>query len=351
MVQIKGLRNLSPYVAGQQPAEKNIIKLNTNENAYGPSPKLDQVLKDYDIGQLRRYSSLEHPELSQALAEHLGVQKEQLILGNGSDDILSMAFLAFFNNKEPLLFPDLTYGFYKVWAQLYQIPYQEISLTADFDIELADYQQPNGGLVLANPNAPTGLYRSLADIESLLVANPEVVLVLDEAYINFGGETAIPLLDKYPNLFICRTFSKDAALAGLRLGYGVASPDLIGVIKAVKNSINPYSVDSLADSLGLAAIRDWAYYEDINQRIARTRDDFTAGLRALDFEVLPSLTNFLLVKPKGISAAALYQYLEEKKIYVRYFPKLERLKDYLRISIGRPEEMQQVLARIKEALK
>ena len=350
MVQIKGLRNLSPYVAGEQPAETDMIKLNTNENAYPPSPKLEETLKAYPLEQLRRYSSLEHPELCQALAEQLGVKEEQIILGNGSDDILSMAFLAFFNNSQPIFFPDLTYGFYKVWADLYHIPYQEQPLTERFELNLADYEGENGGIVLANPNAPTGLYRPLADIERLLKANPDVVVVLDEAYINFGGASALPLLDTYPNLFICRTFSKDAALAGLRLGYGLASPELISIIKAVKSSINPYSVDSLAESLGLAAIKDWAYYEESNQKIQTTRDNFAAALKDLGFEVLPSLTNFLLVKPSGLSAAELYQFLREKKIYLRYFPKQERLKSYLRISIGQPQEMAQVLAKIKEAL-
>ncbi|WP_128836322.1 aminotransferase class I/II-fold pyridoxal phosphate-dependent enzyme, partial [Streptococcus sp. DD11] len=242
MLKLKGLRSLTPYVAGQQPAGDRLIKINTNENAYFPSPRVAEALKDFDAASLRRYSSLDQAGLCQALAANLGVSPDQLIIGNGSDDILSMAFLAFFNSGEPVLFPDLTYGFYKVWAQLYRIPYREVPLTEDFRIRTEDYLKAEGGIVLANPNAPTGIYKPLEELEQILAANRNLVVVVDEAYINFGGQTALPLLEEYPNLFISRTFSKDAALAGLRVGYGIGHPDLIGVMKAVQHSINPYSV-------------------------------------------------------------------------------------------------------------
>lgn len=345
---IRGLRQIEPYVAGTQPAEKDIIKLNTNENAYGVSPRVRKALSAFKADDLRRYSTLDQAKLGAALAENLGVRPEQLIIANGSDDVLSIAFLAFFNNPEPVLFPDLTYGFYKVWADLYQVPYEEIPLADDFTIKTEDYLRDNGGIILTNPNAPTGIYKSLAEIETILKANPETVVVVDEAYINFGGQSALSLLKDYDNLVIIRTFSKDAALAGLRVGYAIANPELIAVMTAVKHSINPYSVDLLAEALATAAVEDWDYYKDNAQKIEQTRDWFSQQLQALDFEVLPSKTNFVLTKPAGISAKDLFEGLQSRKIYVRYFPKVKRIKDYLRISIGKAEEMEKVIETIKE---
>lgn len=348
MVKLKGLRQINPYVAGQQPNEPDMIKLNTNENAYGPSPKVAEALQNFDAQELRKYSSLDQADLCQALAANLGVSPDQLIIGNGSDDILSMAFLAFFNSGESVLFPNLTYGFYKVWADLYQVPFREIPLTADFEVHPSDYFGDNGGIILANPNAPTGIYLPLDQLEEILASNQDVVVVVDEAYIHFGGQSALPLLKTYPNLFITRTFSKDAALAGLRVGYGIGHPDLIAVMKAIKDSINPYSVDMLAERLALAAVEDWDYYRETGRAIQETRDWFARELAALDFQVRPSQTNFVLAQPTRISAAELFQQLEERQIYVRYFPKAERIKNFLRISIGRREEMETVLAAIKE---
>ncbi|MGT2754665.1 histidinol-phosphate transaminase [Streptococcus ovis] len=348
---IKGLRNIQPYIPGSQPQKANMIKLNTNENAYGPSPTVQMALKDFGVSELRKYSSLNQVDLRRVLAKNLDIPADQIVIGNGSDDILSMAFLAFFNSKEPVLFPDLTYGFYKVWADLYHISYQEVPLNNQFEIETTDYLGENGGIVIANPNAPTGLFKSLAEIEEIIQANQDVVVIIDEAYVNFGGETAIPLLEKYDNLFITRTFSKDAALAGLRVGYGIGSPLLIGVINAVKNSVNPYNVDSIAEKAATAAVESWDYYAENCQKIMATRDWFGGELANLGFEVLPSATNFILTKPVGIDAALLFAYLQEDHIYVRYFPTVERIKDYLRISIGTREEMETVLAVIKEALR
>ncbi|MBM7642188.1 histidinol-phosphate transaminase [Streptococcus loxodontisalivarius] len=345
---LKGLRKIDPYVAGSQPAEENIIKLNTNENAYGPSPAVHQALKNFDADSLRKYSTLDQAALRQALAENLSVPADQIIIGNGSDDILSMAFLAFFNSDEVVLFPDLTYGFYKVWADLYHINYHEIPLNDRFEIETEDYFADNGGIVITNPNAPTGIYKSLEEIERIIQANQDVVVIIDEAYINFGGQTALPLLEKYDNVFITRTFSKDAALAGLRVGYGIGSPQLMAVINAVKNSVNPYNVDLLAEKLALAAVESWDYYEDTCQKISQTRDWFSGQLQELGFEVLPSKTNFVLVEPKGVTAQAIFQGLQERKIYVRFFPKVERIQNKLRISIGRRDEMETVLDVIKE---
>ncbi|AXQ78978.1 histidinol-phosphate transaminase [Streptococcus chenjunshii] len=347
---IRGLRHITPYVPGSQPADKEIIKLNTNENAYAPSPEVADALEAFDSHCLRRYSSLDQDVLRQALAEHLAVAADQIVIGNGSDDVLSMAFLAFFNDSRPILFPDLTYGFYKVWADLYHITYREIPLAADFSLLEEDYMTANGGIVIANPNAPTGLCKSLKEIEAIVKANQDVVVIIDEAYVNFGGETALPLLDKYDNIFIVRTFSKDAALAGLRVGYGVGSPKLIAVIKAVKNALNPYNVDSIAENLAAAAVKSWDYYEQTCQKIIATRERFAEGLEALGFRVLASQTNFVLAEPPRVSAEALFTYLQSQKIFVRYFPNAERLRNYLRISIGTPAEMEKVIQAIQEFL-
>ncbi|MET3644269.1 histidinol-phosphate transaminase [Streptococcus gallinaceus] len=344
---IRGLRQIDAYVAGAQPSGDKMIKLNTNENAYEPSPKVLEAFAHFDGNCLRKYSSLDQAVFREALSKQLQVPADQIIVGNGSDDILSMAFLAFFNDDLPVLFPDLTYGFYKVWADLYHIPFKEIPLTADFKIDGADYHVPNGGIIITDPNAPTGIFKPLDEIEKIIQANQDVVVIVDEAYINFGGQTALSLLEKYDNLFITRTFSKDAAFAGLRVGYGVGNPRLIAVINAIKNSVNPYNLDALAEKLATVAVEDWLYYEGTCQKIMTTRDWFAQELVDLGFEVLPSQTNFVLTRPQTVSASHLFQKLQEKEIYVRYFPKVARLKDYLRISIGTQAEMEEVMSEIR----
>lgn len=350
MTTIKGLREIEPYVAGSQPSGENLIKLNTNENAYGPSPKVAEVFSQFDVHQLRKYSTLDQKSLRIVLAKQHGLDPDQIIVGNGSDDILSMAFLAFFNSDDPVLFPDLTYGFYKVWANLYHVNYHEIPLNEQFEIDSSAYIADNGGIIITNPNAPTGIYKSLDELEKIIRANQDVVVIIDEAYINFGGQTALPLLKKYENVFITRTFSKDASLAGLRVGYGMGSPKLMAVINAVKNSVNPYNVDLIAEKLALAAVESWDYYEDTCQKIMVTRDWFAKELRFLDFKILESKTNFVLAECPDNGVTLLFDYLQAKNIYVRYFPKVERIKNHLRISIGRQDEMEEVLKAIKEFL-
>jgi len=345
---IRGLRQIEPYVAGVQPAERKMIKLNTNENAYGASPKVREALANFDVDSLRKYSTLDQADLRAALANNLKVKREQLIIANGSDDVLSIAFLAFFNNDEPVLFPDLTYGFYKVWADLYRVNYHEIPLAEDFTINTEDYLADNGGIILTNPNAPTGIYKPLNEIEKLLKANQDTVVIIDEAYISFGGQSALSLLNKYNNLVITRTFSKDAALAGLRVGYAIANEPLIAVMNAVKHSINPYSVDLLAERLATAAVEDWSYYQENAKKIQKTRAWFSEQLVKQGFDVLPSQANFVLTKPHDLATATLFEELEARKIYVRYFPKVERIKDYLRISMGTQEEMEEVVKAIEE---
>ncbi|WP_460058295.1 histidinol-phosphate transaminase [Pseudolactococcus yaeyamensis] len=343
-MKMKGLRQIKPYVAGAQPQDKKMIKINTNENAFPPSPGVLQALASFDGQVLRQYSSLENNALRDKLAENLGVNREQIIVGNGSDDILALAFLSFFNSDDAVLFPDITYGFYKVWADLFRIPFEEVPLSGEFEIVTTDYtNRVNGGIVIANPNAPTGIFKDLSEVEAIVAANQDVVVIIDEAYIAFGGQSALPLLEQYDNVFITRTFSKDAALAGLRVGYGIGSPKLISVINAVKNAYNPYSVDMIAEALATAAVEDHLYYEWVNAEISETRDWFSAELGALGFEVLPSLTNFVLTKPAGIAATSLFEFLQSKQIYVRYFGDKGRLSDYLRMSIGTQDEMAKVI--------
>lgn len=348
---IRGLRDLKAFVPGEQPNEKEIIKLNTNENPYPPSPKVSEKLNNFNVDQLKRYSPVEQIALRNAIANHLGITKDMVMIGSGSDEVLAMAFLAFFNNPEPILFPDVTYGFYKVLAELYGIPFQEIPLDESFELTNQGYLQKNGGIVLVNPNAPTGLAKPLTEIEDLLKANPRVMVVVDEAYISFGGQSALSLVKDYPNLFIVRTFSKDASLAGLRVGYGIGHPEIIQLMHAIKDSVNPYNLDSIAEALAIAAVEDWTYYEGTIAAICQTRDWFSQELSQLGYKVLPSSTNFLLVKPRSFSAKYLYKTLKEKHIYTRYFADADRIKDYLRISIGSQEEMESVLSIIRELEK
>lgn len=344
------LRKITPYKPGFQPEDENCLKLNANENPYPPSPKVLEALSLFDATKLRYYSQVGQPELCQALADHLGVSRDQIIIGSGSDEILSFSFLSFFCSEQPVLFPDLTYGFYRILASLYKVPYQEVPLLEDFTIQTDDYLVPNGGIVLANPNAPTGYYKPIEEIEKIVAANPDVVVVVDEAYIDFSQTSALTLLDKYPNVFVIRTFSKAASLAGLRVGYGVGSPELIGVMNAVKDSVNPYNLDSIAEPLAIAAVKDWSYYETTIAKICQTREWFTHALEEMGFDVLKSETSFVLVKPKGISAAKLEEELAKQGIYIRYYPNATRIKDYVRIAIGTQEDMERVILAIKDLL-
>ncbi|WP_265457099.1 histidinol-phosphate transaminase [Enterococcus sp. HY326] len=344
---MRGIRKTEPYTAGEQPNFTDMIKLNTNENPYPPSPKVKKALQDFDYDQLKRYSSLDQRPLKEALAEKFQLAPENFIIGNGSDEVLAFCFLAFFNSEYPVLFPDITYGFYPVWGDLFKVPIQLIPLRENFKINLADYKTENGGVILTNPNAPTGDYLSVADIEKFLQANTESVVVVDEAYIDFGGTSVMPLIDNYPNLVVVHTLSKGVSLAGLRVGYAVAQPTLIQVLEGVKSSFNPYSVDSLAETLATAAIEDGEYYQNLQTQISATREAFSKDLLKLDFEVLPSLANFVFAKPTKISAEKLFNELKAQHVFVRYF-KQERLKDYLRISIGTPSEMTRVTQIIQQ---
>lgn len=348
---MKGIRKIAPYIPGIQPSTAGMIKINTNENPYPPSPSVADVLKNFDSEQLKRYSSLDNLALKKALAQKHGVHPEQLMIGNGSDEVLAFSFLAFFNSEYPILFPDITYGFYKVWADLFRIPFKEIPLNSTFDIDFSDYGQLNGGIVIANPNAPTGLFKSAEDIHLFLQKHADVIVIVDEAYVEFAEESMLPLLEQHPNLIIVRTLSKSQSLAGLRVGYAIGAPEYIAVLESIKSSFNPYSVDTLAEQLATAAVEDEAYYQKITDEICITRDWFSEKLADLDFRSLPSQTNFILSTHNELNMEELYQYLASENIFVRYFSKPERLNKFLRISIGTREEMEAVIEKITQYMK
>ncbi|MEI5992621.1 histidinol-phosphate transaminase [Candidatus Enterococcus mansonii] len=343
---MKGIRTIIPYIPGEQPNYPTMIKLNTNENPYPPSPKIEAILKSFNSEQLKRYSSTDNLSLKKSLAFKHGVTPEYFLIGNGSDEVLAFCFMAFFNSSEPILFPDITYGFYKVWADLFHIPFQEIPLNNAYQINIDDYIQPNGGIVIANPNAPTSLIKPLSEIEELIRQNPDVMVIIDEAYIDFGGESALSLLESYPNLVIIRTLSKSRSLAGLRVGYAIGQPKYIRIAESIKSSFNPYSVDSLAETLATAAIEDEKYYTETIEKICKTRDWFSQSIAHLGFQSFTSKTNFILTTHSKLSMEDLYHYLEKQDIFVRYFPKIERLRNYLRISIGSQEEMNEVYQKL-----
>lgn len=344
---MKGIRQITPYVPGEQSNNPNIIKLNTNENPYPPSKKVEQALRGFKSEELKRYSSIDNLALKKALALKHQLEPENFIIGNGSDEILAFCFLAFFNSTDPILFPDITYGFYKIWADLFKIPFKEIPLNVNFEINLADYFQTNGGILFANPNAPTGLIQPLVEIKRLLQKNQDVIVIVDEAYIDFGGESAVSLLDTFANLIIIRTFSKSSSLAGLRIGYAIGHPTYINVAESIKAAFNPYSVDSIAESLATAAVEDSDYYADISRKICTTRDWFAEQLKTIGFTCLSSKANFLLITHHSLEAEQLYQFLLSHDVYVRYFPEIDRLKNYLRISVGTQKEMAQVFLLIE----
>ena len=345
------LESLTPYTPGEQPQDQQYIKLNTNESPYLPSPAVVAAVSEHEVEKLRLYSDPACTDLLKTAAVHFGLQPDQIMPGNGSDENLFFALRAFCDETHPLAYADITYGCYSVWCGLMHIPSHIIPLKEDFTLDPADYYGLNETIVIANPNAPTGLALPRSAIEGILKANPDNVVIVDEAYINFGGQTALSLLEKYDHLVLVRTFSKDASLAGLRVGYAVASPRLIASMNAVKHSINPYSVDLLAERLATAAVEDWAHYERNCRRIVETRDWFRQALIELGFMVLPSATNFVLAKPQGISSRSLFEKLEARGIFVRYFPNVKRIEDFLRISIGSREEMEECLNAIKEFVK
>ena len=343
------LRKIDPYVPGEQPQTADIIKLNANENPYPPAPGVQEVLRTFDASSLALYPDASGKRLKTALAERFGVKPSQVFLGNGSDDVLALAFQSFFCSDEPILYPDITYSFYPVWCDLFRIPYATVPLDDNFCVNIRDYDKPNGGVVLPNPNAPTGRGLSLNVLEDLLQHNADCVVIIDEAYVDFGAQSAVPLLDKYENLLIVQTMSKSRSLAGMRIGYALGSETLIATLEAVKNSYNSYTMDALALAVGEASVKDEAYFQDTCRKVIATRERTADELRALGFTVLPSLTNFLFVTHPKKNAPVIFEYLRQKSIFIRYF-KLPRIDNYLRITIGTDEQTDQLIAALKEFL-
>ncbi len=328
---------LVPYVPGEQPKMANLVKLNTNENPFGPSPKVIEAIKTELNDNLRLYPDPEGESLRQTIADYHQVSPAQVFLGNGSDEVLAHIFYGLFQHGEPVLFPDITYSFYPVYCGLYNIEGKTVPLTDTFEINPADYRQPNGGVIFPNPNAPTGRYLGLAHVEEILQANPDRVVVVDEAYIDFGGESAITLVDTYPNLLVSQTLSKARSLAGLRVGFAVGHPDLIEALNRVKNSFNSYPLDRLALAGAKAAYEDEAWFRKCCDGVISERERVTSALESLGFEVLPSKANFIFARHETTAGETLAKGLREQGIIVRHFNK-PRISEFLRITIGTPEQ-------------
>ncbi|MFQ9923988.1 MAG: histidinol-phosphate transaminase [Beduini sp.] len=341
------LRDVEPYVAGEQPKMANLIKLNTNENPYGPSPKVEAALKMLRSEKLRLYPDADASGLKKALADLHHLKPEQIFIGNGSDEVLALSFLTFFNSEKPLLFPDITYSFYPVYTRLFDIPYKSIPLNDRFEIVLEDYKQENGGIIFPNPNAPTGILVSVDFIEELLQANPNSMVIIDEAYIDFGGESCVPLLEHYDNLLIIQTFSKSRSLAGLRIGVAYGNRDAIKALQNVKNSFNSYPVDYIAQHLATASVLD---HEDMlykAKKVITAREYTIKELRQLGFEVLESKTNFVFARHPQLEAEKLLADLRAAGIIVRHFNQ-PRIDQFLRISIGTITQMEELIKFLKE---
>ena len=338
------IASLDPYVPGEQPQDKQYIKLNTNESPYSPSPKALVAMQEQVSDKLRLYPDPNCQTLKNALAKSYGVDANQVFVGNGSDEVLALAFMGYFAGGKPLAFADITYSFYKVYANLYGIEPKIIPLTESFDIDPADYENLDvSGVVVTNPNAPTGKALPLSDIEKVLKANPDVVVLVDEAYVDFGAQSAVSLVNQYPNLMVVQTFSKSRALAGIRVGYAIAQPELIDGLERLKNSFNSYPIDRIALAGATAAVEDSGYLQEICDKTIATREWTVSELEKLGFEVLPSATNFVFVTHPKKDAETLYLSLKEQGILVRYFGKKPRIGEYLRITIGTDAEMQALI--------
>ena len=336
------VRKVVPYVAGEQPKSKNVIKLNTNECPYPPAPGVEAALNHFDYDVLRKYPDPDVADLRAVLAARYKVPAEQVFVGVGSDDVLAMAFLTFFNSDKPILFPDITYSFYDVWADLYRIPYECQVLDEKFEIKKEDYFKENGGIVIANPNAPTGVAASVSMIEEIIKANQDVVVIVDEAYVDFGGESCVPLVEKYDNLLVVQTFYKSRSMAGMRIGFAIGSKKLIGFLNDAKFSFNSYTMNATSIIAGVASVEDEAYFQKITGKVIATREWTKKELTRLGFTFTDSKTNFIFATHKSIPAQEIFDVLRENQIFVRHWNK-ERISNYLRISIGTDEEMKQVI--------
>ncbi len=337
------VRKVVPYVPGEQPQESNQIKLNTNENPYPPAPGVVKALQEFQTDRLRLYPEPTCKVLVDAIAEYYHLKPEQVFVGVGSDDVLAMIFLTFFNAKTPIIFPDITYSFYDVWADMLRIPYEVKPLDEQFQIRKEDYYGENGGVIFPNPNAPTGILMELSEIEDILEHNRDVIVVVDEAYIDFGGTSALPLIERYDNLLVVQTFSKSRSMAGMRIGYAMGNPKLIRYINDVKYSFNSYTMNQTALALGVEAIRDRDYFEETRQKVIATREWTKGELKKLGFSFGDSMSNFIFATHEKVPAKELFEALKREHIFVRYFASQERISNYLRISIGTQEEMETLI--------
>ncbi|MDO4975720.1 MAG: histidinol-phosphate transaminase [Eubacteriales bacterium] len=344
----KNIRQVVPYVPGEQPKKEKMIKLNTNENPYPPSEKVLELMKDpAQFDKLRLYPDPTASMLVEAIADYKGLSKDQVFVGVGSDDVLAMAFMTYFNSEKPILFPDITYSFYDVWADVFRIPFETKALDDNFHIKKEDYYGENGGVIFPNPNAPTGVLMPLSDIEDILIHNQDVIVIVDEAYIDFGGISAQPLLEKYENLLVVQTFSKSRSMAGMRIGYAMGSAELIKALNDVKYSFNSYTMNQPSILWGTASIKDDDYFQKMVAKIVDTREWFKEEMKQLGFHFQDSMANFIFASHETIPAKDIFMAAREKDIYVRYFNK-PRIDNYLRITIGTREEMEEFLSFLKE---
>lgn len=341
------VRRVEPYVPGEQPKDKNIIKLNTNENPYPPSPKAAEVMKAFETDRMKLYPDPDSTVLVDALAERYGVKPSQVFVGVGSDDVLSMAFMTFFNSDKPVLFPDITYSFYDVWAEVYRIPYRQIPLDENLHIVPDDYKTENGGIIFPNPNAPTGVLESVEMIEEVIKANPQSVVIIDEAYIDFGGESCLPLVEKYGNLLVVQTFSKSRSMAGMRIGFAIGNEKLIKFMNDVKFSVNSYTMNPVTQLCGAESVKDEEYFRKTVSMIIDTREKTKKRLSALGFTFPDSMSNFIFASHKTKPAGEIFEELKKRKIFVRYWNK-PRINNSLRITVGTPEEMDCLIKALEE---
>ncbi|WPP54364.1 histidinol-phosphate transaminase [Acinetobacter pittii] len=344
------VRELEPYVPGEQPKIQNLLKLNTNENPYPPSPKVVEAVQavlTHQADALRLYPDPDATALKHAIAKQQNIDVSQVFVGNGSDEVLAHIFKAFFLQDEPILYPDITYSFYPVYSQFFGTKTKEIPLNDNFEIEVKDYVQPNGGVIITNPNAPTSIALGLPEIEQILKANPDRVVVIDEAYVDFGAESAVSLVNRYENLVVCQTTSKSRSLAGLRVGFAIAQSHLIAALEAVKNSFNSYPIDRFAIAAAVASFEDQTYFEEQCQKVISSREKLVDELTALGFKVLPSKANFIFASHPSHDAGQLAQQLREQGIIVRYFNK-PRINQFLRITVGTDEQNERLVQTLKE---
>ncbi len=341
------VHGLTPYVPGEQPKLANLVKLNTNENPYGPSPRVLDALRAEASDTLRLYPDPNSDRLRAGIATYHGVTPDQVFVGNGSDEVLAHAFMALLKHDQPILFPDITYSFYPVYCGLYEIAHRAIPLTESFAIRVDDYLKPNGGVIFPNPNAPTGRLLALAEIERLLAGNPDSAVVIDEAYIDFGGESAVGLVARYPQLLVTRTLSKSHALAGLRVGYAIGQAPLVEALNRVKDSFNSYPLDRFAQAGALASFEDHAWFESVCARVVATRTRLVSDMEKLGFEVLPSGANFIFARHPARDGAELTASLRERSIIVRHFKNPARIASFLRITVGTDVQCDALLAALK----